>query len=632
MNRILIIDDDNGILQTVSDFLPPRGFEISVASDGEQGVFLASEKLPDLILCDLFLPRLDGCEILAALRCDERLADIPVLFLAGSDELEEARQDMNLGADHYLTKPFDGQTLCSAVEARLKRHKSERCRREKQIEAAMQLLAKTVHDLRDPRSITFGHADLLQGVTDATQRTEEVVTQIVGPMQQAILRVQAILSETLLLAKSHATRLRFDPRPFDLRSFCQDLLADHEAKPRLRFCCGEGKFFVVADPFRLRQALENLISNALKYSEEPVLLRLAHNSGRYCVEVSDKGIGTPQDEQGRVFEPFFRASNTSGRPGHGLGLCLVKICIERQGGHIRFHSEHNRGTVFVVELLRSDPTLRASPKHPRQRVWRVPGGSATGSGRTEADAVGRLGAMIVDGDALARRVLRDLLETDKDIDILGEAGTLAQARSLARRCQPNVVFLDVSLPDGLGFDLLAHLNPHIAVVFVTSAEHYAVHAFECGAADYLLKPVSRERLQRTLARVRQRLFTQVGVAAASGSKQISSFLLGTSTEKTVVNVSQIRSISSDGEYSMVHWGVAKNALLRKPLKQWELELPAETFARVHRKAIVNLAFMEKVVKDSAGRLQMHLEGMKNPIQISLRKAPALNRKLKALYG
>jgi two-component system LytT family response regulator len=222
--------------------------------------------------------------------------------------------------------------------------------------------------------------------------------------------------------------------------------------------------------------------------------------------------------------------------------------------------------------------------------------------------------------------MRDLLETAQDIMIVSEAGTVAQARALAKQHGPDVVFLDVNLPDGSGFDLLPDLKQDASVVFVTSADEYAVHAFDCEAVDYLLKPVSPERLQKALGRVRQRLAAR----PAAGSKPGDSFLVKSLTEKRLVKVGEIDRIIAYGEYSWVYWNNnKKGALLRKSLKQWELELPGEQFIRVHRRAIVNLARMERIEKLSGGRMQVHLRGDPEPILVSLRLAPILNRKLKA---
>ena len=417
-------------------------------------------------------------------------------------------------------------------------------------------------------------------------------------------------------------------------------MTDNEQSQRLRFQCAAGRFPLVADALRLRQALDNLLSNALKYSDGPVLVSLSAGAQNYLIEVSDQGIGIPADEQAGIFEPFFRASNTGSRPGYGLGLSIVQSCIEQQGGTVRFTSEGGKGTTFFIELPASpSPGAERPPGTFEQEGGRRRGQSAgtplageTG-GRAEGAAglpknLSKLKGIIVDDDALVRGVMRDLLETANDILIAGEAGTVAQARLLAKQHGPDVVFLDVNLPDASGFDLLPDLKPGALVIFVTSAEEYAVHAFDCEAADYLLKPVSPERLHRALARVRQRLGAKP--AAAASSKPGGSFLVKTLTGKRLVKVGEITRIIAYGEYSWVYW--SKNptgALLRKSLKQWQSELPGEHFIRVHRRAIVNLAWMERIEQLGGGRLQIYLRDTPEPILVSLRLAPALNRKLKA---
>ena len=241
----------------------------------------------------------------------------------------------------------------------------------------------------------------------------------------------------------------------------------------------------------------------------------------------------------------------------------------------------------------------------------------------------------MDDDPLVRSVLRDLLDASNEVLIVGEAGTVAQARLLAKRHGPQVVFLDVNLPDASGFDLLPDLKPGVSVVFVSSAEEYAVNAFDCEAADFLLKPVSPERLQRALVRVRERLMAKPTTTPASApdSKPSDSFLVKTLTEKRLVKVSEIERIVAYGEYSWVYWhNSKKGTLFRKPLKQWLLDLPGEQFVRVHRRTIVNLACMEHIERLPNSRMQIHLRGVSEPIPVSLRLAPILNRRLKALRG
>ena len=248
---------------------------------------------------------------------------------------------------------------------------------------------------------------------------------------------------------------------------------------------------------------------------------------------------------------------------------------------------------------------------------------------TEArrDQRSELSAIIVDDDPLVRDVLRDLMTRSGEVSVIGEAGSVAQARQLVAERAPAVVFLDINLPDGLGFDLLPHLEAVTSVVFVTSAEEYALTAFDSDAVDYLLKPVSAERLQKALHRLLQRV---VPVAAAEARLGLAdTFLVKTMSEKKLIKVEEVKSLIAYGEYSWVYWDQGKGALLRKPLKQWETELPTTQFVRIHRNAIINLAFMERLEKLASGRLRVHLRNSAQPISVSLRLAPALNRKLKA---
>ena len=651
--KILVIDDEGCFRQVIIKFLTKQGFELVAAADGEAGVALAAETLPDLIVCDLHMPGMDGYQVLAALRRDPKLADIPLIFLTGESQPSQMRQGMNLGADDYLTKPVDLADLLGAIRVRLSRRQTQRQRQEKQMERAMQLFSGIVHDLRDPLFVVLGYTDMLKSGAGEAAGGGENSRRMLDRMQQAVLRMQAIISETLFLARSRMQRLPFDPGPFDLREFCEQMVADHEEKPRVRFQCAPGRFPVVADALRLRQALDNLLSNALKYSDGPVVVSLSAGAGDYVVEVRDQGIGIPAGEQAGIFEPFFRASNTGNQPGHGLSLTIVKSCIEQHGGTIRFSSEAGKGTKFFVELPRSPhpgaengghkaereagtfpglPPKIAAPAAATQPVARAhqPPGKAPVAASAHP---GKLRGIIVDDDPLVRGVMRDLLESAHDFRIVGEAGTLAQARSLAKQQGPQVVFLDVNLPDGTGFDLLPDLDPAALVVFVTSAEEYAVHAFDCEAADYLLKPVSPERLQQALARVRQRLAAKPSTTAAASPKPGDSFLVKTLTEKRLVKVGEVERIIAYGEYSWVYWNKdKKGALLRKSLRHWESELPAEQFIRVHRRAIINLAWMERVEKLPGGRMQIRMRDTPEPILVSLRLAPFLNRKLKALRG
>ncbi|MEI8042779.1 MAG: response regulator [Verrucomicrobiota bacterium] len=640
MSKILVIDDEQDFLRVIARFLSRKGFEVAEASDGRTGVSLASECQPDLIVCDLNMPGMDGYEVLETLRRDPALADIPVIFLTGQSEPSKVRQGMNLGADDYLIKPVEFADLLGAIGVRLSRRQAQRQRQEKQMERATQLFGGIVHDLRDPLFVALGYTNLLRH-GDGGAAAPEAPKQILDRMQQALTRMQSIIAQTLFLARSRMQRLPFDPIPFDLREFFEQLLEDHDQGGRLHLEAAAGRFPVTADPICLRQALDNLVSNALKYSDGPVAVSLEAAGAHYLIEVQDRGIGIPPGDQPEVFEPFFRASNTGGIAGHGLGLSIVKSCVEQHGGSIRFRSEAGRGTAFSIELPKQPPEANGAgrpaetwghaphtnPTPPGQGPG-IPVGTEERNSPAGPGTAGKPRGMIVDDDPLVRSLLRDLLADS--LEISGEAGTVAEARALAQQGGVDVVFLDVNLPDGKGFELLPDLKPGVPVVFVTSAEEYALHAFDCEAVDYLLKPVSPERLQKALERVRERIDARAAMAMAASSAMNDTFLVKTLTEKRLVRVREIKRIVAYGEYSWIYWDKGENgALMRKPLKQWLSELPEAQFVRVHRNAIVNLAYLERVEKLPSGPMQIHLRDTAEPIQASMRLTPALNRKLKA---
>src|ERR1017187_9426882 len=213
VSKILVIDDEESFRQVILKFLAKQGFEAVPAADGQTGVRVAAEMLPDLIVCDLNMPGMDGYEVLATLRRDPKLADIPLIFLTGQSQPSQVRQGMSLGADDYLTKPVNPVDLISAIKARLGRRQAQRQRQEKQMERAMQLFGGIVHDLRDPLFVVLGYTDILRGGAGKAPSTGENSTQILDRMHQAVLQMQAVISETLFLARSRMQRLPFDPSP-----------------------------------------------------------------------------------------------------------------------------------------------------------------------------------------------------------------------------------------------------------------------------------------------------------------------------------------------------------------------------------------------------------------------------------
>src|SRR3954468_12689358 len=121
MKRILVIDDDTKLRQQCAEVLRLEGYEVFEARNGREGVERARKDTPDLVLCDITMPEMNGHRVLEALRAEPRTAHLPFVFLTGWSEQEDVRTGMNLGADDYLVKPMMPAELAAAVSARLRR-------------------------------------------------------------------------------------------------------------------------------------------------------------------------------------------------------------------------------------------------------------------------------------------------------------------------------------------------------------------------------------------------------------------------------------------------------------------------------------------------------------------------------
>jgi two-component system, LytTR family, response regulator len=190
----------------------------------------------------------------------------------------------------------------------------------------------------------------------------------------------------------------------------------------------------------------------------------------------------------------------------------------------------------------------------------------------------------VDDEPPARANLRVLLQRDDQIEIVGECGSGMEALTDIRSKKPDLVFLDVQMPECDGFDVLEMLASDMAaaVIFVTAYDQYALRAFEAGALDYLLKPFDNARFERALARAKERILN--GKPAA---KRLERFAIKSTGQMSFVNIAEIDWIEAADYYVCLHAGT-KSHLLRRSMAELEQDLDPRVFCRIHRSAIVNL--------------------------------------------
>jgi two-component system, LytTR family, response regulator len=196
----------------------------------------------------------------------------------------------------------------------------------------------------------------------------------------------------------------------------------------------------------------------------------------------------------------------------------------------------------------------------------------------------KIRTLIVDDEPLARVNLAVLLRRDREVEIVGECGSGMEALAEIRRARPDLVFLDVQMPECDGFDVLEMLGKDLpqAVVFVTAYDQYALRAFEAGALDYLLKPFDNARFDRALERAKERISHGRDLP-----QRMERIAIKSSGEVSFLRVSEIDWIEAADYYACLHAGT-KTHLLRRSMAELEQELDPNIFCRIHRSTIVNV--------------------------------------------
>lgn len=216
------------------------------------------------------------------------------------------------------------------------------------------------------------------------------------------------------------------------------------------------------------------------------------------------------------------------------------------------------------------------------------------------DAVAAIRALVIDDELLAREMIREMLQDDAEVEIVGECVNGAEALIALQTHHPDLIFLDVQMPELGGFELLESLKPEQVpfVIFVTAYDQYAVRAFEVHALDYLLKPFDRERFdaawQRAKAQIRrehsdqreQRILALLEELKA-GPQYLERLVIKTGGRVFFFETEDIYWIEAEGNYVRVHNG-QKSHLLRETISGLEAQLDPKKFLRIHRSAIVKL--------------------------------------------
>ncbi len=361
-SRILIVDDSDMNIMILKTVLGKHGFDVVVADNGPTALKIAQAEIPDLIMLDIQMPQMDGFEVCQRLKADCRTQAIPVIFISALDNSEVILKGFEIGGVDYITKPFRFEEVTARVESHLtivnqRRRIEQLLERERQeFEVINQMknnfIGTATHDIKNPLFVILGYVKLMERKYGENPGIDEPLNGI----RLGVNQITSLVSDMLDLIQLESG-MQLDWAKVALAEFLIgaiegfDILAV-EKQIKLSFRPPPADLAVTIDNRWMQRVTSNLISNAIKYTPKggQVCVSGYEVEGQALIEVSDTGLGIPEEAIPNLFDTFYRVPAHSDIEGTGLGLSIVKSIIDQHHGHIHVESAMGRGSRFFVAL------------------------------------------------------------------------------------------------------------------------------------------------------------------------------------------------------------------------------------------------------------------------------------------
>lgn len=225
-----------------------------------------------------------------------------------------------------------------------------------------------------------------------------------------------------------------------------------------------------------------------------------------------------------------------------------------------------------------------------------------------------MAALIIDDERLARNALKKKLEAFPEIEIVGEASNVINAVAAIEEHNPDLLFLDIQLYNETGFDILDKIKYDGKIIFVTAHDEFAIRAFEINAVDYILKPISHERLRNAIERLNSN--EKIKEYKTDPFKYEDRILVMCGDRMKFVKLENVSHITALGDFSGINTSDGSEYLTSRSMNEWEDRLPGRYFMRIHRSTIINIEFIEKAEKWFNYSSLIKLKGVENSFKVS----------------
>jgi|YNPNPStandDraft_1061719.scaffolds.fasta_scaffold04079_1 signal transduction histidine kinase len=360
---ILVVDDNPEVTQVVSAILRRKQYETMTATSGQEALALMEKRRPDLILCDIMMPDMDGYEVFQRVRADRRWRTIPFAFVTALSDPETRALSSEMGAEAFIAKPFQPQELLAVVAGMLRRAEELQSYTEAELESfKSQLLFMITHELNTPLSVIRMLVESMR--SNLARLSPERLAEYLDLLARSTGELSYIVESMLLAIQIDSGRAQALYKAWAAPQLVQTVLetvlikAAPQAAERhvsvVRRGFGEAAW-VRGHEEQLRQIFSRVLDNAIRFSPRggTVEVHLAANGQQVRVTFSDQGPGMSPDEVEAAFDRLRQINRAQQeQQGVGLSLSMVRSLVHIHGGEITMRSTPGQGTSVTITLPR----------------------------------------------------------------------------------------------------------------------------------------------------------------------------------------------------------------------------------------------------------------------------------------
>lgn len=357
---ILVIEDEPAIRNDLVTILNLSDYNTLDAPNGRLGIELAQENLPDLIISDIMMPEVDGFAVLKELQKKTETSDIPFLFLSAKSAKLDIREGMSLGADDFITKPYDIDELLEAIKVRLKKSEKIEKKYNKKIEEFRSNVQRSMpHEIRTPLNIILGMTDFLK--KNYKKMSEADILEMLDNVSDSGKRLNRLFENYLFYANLELISSSLDDIKYlrtkstelcdiFIREIVNTKVNQQNRLEDLKFELEEGRVKVAEN--YLSKIIEEIIDNSLKFSEKgsTILVKTFKIKDNYHIWIKDKGRGMSPEQIKSIGAYVQFERKVYEQQGNGLGITIVQRIVELHNGKLEIESVPNEFTNIKIQL------------------------------------------------------------------------------------------------------------------------------------------------------------------------------------------------------------------------------------------------------------------------------------------